>query len=327
MNETKGTPQTRARHSARGIAASGPAEPATQTTAPAGRTSADYVQMLRFPVLVGLSGFAVALTLMALWPRSSGPGIFNASGYGQLPWPVGSGSPPAVGAPGATGTATAANPSGTVSAGAGVVTASNPSSAASGARPSQPGATAPPPTGAGAPPAQQTTFSAVAGPGCTSGSVASFNAVGYWTGGEGAWLSDSGGLATSGCSGTFLAMPMSGNATQDGGNGGAWTFVTGANAGSCATSVYIPAVSNPVYNGGDPGYYSVQNSASGGSTLNTVAVNQEADAGEWVSLGKYSAPSSGVIEVELADRGIDFTSSGPDYAHFSVDAVQVVCTK
>ena len=192
MNETKGTSQTRARHSARGVTASASKpEGDAQSTAAAGRTSADYVQMLRFPVLVGLGGFAVALTLMALWPRSSGPQTFNASAYGQLPWPVGSGSPPVAGAPGVSGaatgaaTATGVGPSGgvSVSGGASGVMGASPSSGVSGVRPSQPGVTAPPP-GAGAPPAKQTTFSAVAGPGCTSGSDASFEAVGYWTGGE-----------------------------------------------------------------------------------------------------------------------------------------------
>jgi len=179
---------------------------------------------------------------------------------------------------------------------------------------------------AAAPGSGQATFSAVTGPSCQTSASASFTPVGYWTeNGLAGWLSHSGGLATAGCSGTFLAMPMSGASTTSGGNGGSWLFTPGPSAGTCTASVYIPAVSDPVYNGGDPAYYSVSDAATGGHTLGTVSVDQAADAGTWVPLGQYPIPAGGVLQIQLSDRGVDWTASGPDYAHFSVAAARLDC--
>jgi hypothetical protein len=171
----------------------------------------------------------------------------------------------------------------------------------------------------------QATFSAVTGPSCPTSATASFNPVGYWTdSGLAGWLSHSGGLASEGCSGTFLAMPMSGDTTSAG-DGGSWLFTPGISAGTCTAAVYIPAVSNAVYNGGDPAYYAVSDALTGGRTLGTTSVDQAADAGKWVPLGQYPVPAGGVLQIQLSDRGVDWTASGPDFAHLSVDAARLDC--
>ena len=259
------------------------------------RTAGGLLRSLGQPLLVATGAFAVTGVVTALWFPGSSPSpttVAAVAGSAQ-PFPIIVATPGGasqVPAPAVAPTAASASPPATV-----------PGSGAS-------------------------TFSAVTGPSCRSTASASFSPVGYWTdGGLDGWLSDNGGLASAGCTGTFLAMPMSGDSTTSAGNGGSWLFNPGASAGTCAASVYIPAVANAVYNGGNPAYYSVSDALTGGQTLGSVSVNQGTASGTWVSLGQYPVPASGVLDIQLSDRGVDWTADGPDYAHISVDAAQLDC--
>jgi hypothetical protein len=269
--------------------------PADSPRPAAARAATGLLPGLARPLLVATAAFAVSGIATALWYPGSAPSPAAATAAVGTAQPV-----PTVGTTPTGDSQPPVSPAATATAAAAAVAA--------------------------APGSGQTTFSAVTGPSCQTSATASFNPVGYWTeSGLTGWLSHSGGLASAGCSGTFLAMPMSGDSATSGGNGGSWLFTPGPSAGTCTASVYIPAVSDPIYNGGASAYYSVSDALTGGHTLGSATVDQAADAGKWVPLGQYPAPASGVIQIQLSDRGVDWTASGPDYAHFSVDAAQLTC--
>ena len=172
------------------------------------------------------------------------------------------------------------------------------------------------------------TFSATTGYGCGESSSLVFTQNGFYSDGKKGWIRlGSGGLNAAGCNDTFDAMPMSGSATSDDtSNYATWQFRTGAvQAGTCHVSIWIPADGNAEHVGGHPSTYLIYDSfAASGSAPFAVQVDQVANRGKWATATVRI--SSGAVTVKLLSRGIDYDSSGPDYAHHAVSAVHVDCT-
>lgn len=258
----------------------------------------------------------------AVFPHSTlGPGLPASSAAGLLPL----GGTPTRSAPaGAASSHTAVPHGGSGSAGSGHTsgsssTSSNTNTGAGTGSSKKSGAGV-----ASAPPAA--TFDAVGGGGC-SGSGTSFSTYGWYDDGESGYLSvGSGGLDGDGCNGSFVALPMSGDANIDDGNYMLWTFHTGSvGSGSCAVDVYIPNVDNTVEVGGDPSYYTVQDSAAAGSdTVGSFSVDQTSNLGRWAYGGTFRV-SGGVLAVMLHSRGIDWTATASTDAHHAADAIKVSC--
>jgi hypothetical protein len=87
----------------------------------------------------------------------------------------------------------------------------------------------------------------------------------------------------------------------------------------------VPSDPSPEHAGGHPAVYQVYGSAGvSGTPVGSFAIDQQANRGQWVSGGNWPV-TSGVLTVKVDSRGIDWTNSGPDYAHIAVSAVSVTC--
>ncbi|MFJ5229313.1 hypothetical protein ACIQBJ_05365 [Kitasatospora sp. NPDC088391] len=169
-------------------------------------------------------------------------------------------------------------------------------------------------------------FSAVAGTGCTNAGTG-YDQNGWYTEGSTGWTSSStGGYAGSGCSGKYVSLPMSGNASKDAGKSVLWAFTTNpVPSGTCRISVYIPNNGDVKAVGGKPAYYTVQRYfTTGEGTISAFTIDQTANRGKWVNAGTFPA-TNGKIAVMLHDRGIDF-GSGAEQAHHAASAVRADCS-
>jgi hypothetical protein len=168
----------------------------------------------------------------------------------------------------------------------------------------------------------------MAGYGCGVTTTASFTEHGWWSQGlDGFIRVPSGGPRAPGCDGSFDAMPMSGSATSDDPDNYAWwSFSTSpVTNGGCNIGVYVPDDPSPQHVGGHPAVYQVYGSPGvSGTPLGSFAIDQPANRGQWVSGGNWPV-TGGTLTVKVDSRGIDWNSSGPDYAHIAVSAVRVSC--
>jgi hypothetical protein len=173
-------------------------------------------------------------------------------------------------------------------------------------------------------------YTGIAAYGCAGAADRGIDVVGYhYDGTVAEWYHrGSGGYTAAGCSGVFVAMPMSGSATADDPtNRVVWWFHVGTAPSSCTVSVYVPSAANPNDVAGHPAYYFVYpNSAASGTALGGFTIDQTAHRGSWVKAGTF-AVTTGYLAVKLASRGVDFTSSGPDYHHLGASAAEVSCTR
>jgi hypothetical protein len=186
-------------------------------------------------------------------------------------------------------------------------------------------------SGAMAASAPVTTFSGIAGYGCSNSTAASFTGVGFTGGGSDDWDVVAGDDGTgSGCSNGFLAMPMSGTAGQDGANRGLWAFDDAASSSvTCSVRVYIPlphSASGDYEVGGTAAVYGV---FDGTSTADAVqvgqfTVDQAAHRGGSV-LETGFAVDQPLLVVRLYDRGVDYTST-PNLM-YGVAAIRATCTR
>ena len=177
-------------------------------------------------------------------------------------------------------------------------------------------------------------WTAVAGPTCAAASTG-FTAVGYSTAAVSAqttgWsTSASGGYTGGGCTGGFLSMPMSGNATAyDSSRTALWNFDPGSRyaAASCRLSVYVPDNAAIGFVGGDPAYYyfygTRYSAGSKAAPLGSFQVGQVSQLGDWVS-GPAFHITTGQVTVRLIDAGVDQTTATMD-AHLAAAQVRLTC--
>jgi translation initiation factor IF-2 len=156
-----------------------------------------------------------------------------------------------------------------------------------------------------------TTLTEVAGPSCASG-ASSFTKVGYYTGTaqpSADWnTSKTGGYVGDGCTGGFVSLPLSGEATAyDSDRYALWTFHLSAaldKKASCRISTYVPDVKALSAVGGKPAryYYYGTAYASTAKSLGTYTVNQVDSRGKWVPDSSLTV-TGGVLSVRLVDAG------------------------
>jgi hypothetical protein len=176
----------------------------------------------------------------------------------------------------------------------------------------QPGA-APPPR----------TYTAVTGEGCSQTADHGYFRKGFapdWR------TRTSGGLATDGCHGAVVAVPMSGDARKDDNdNVVVWWFKTApVTGGTCAVSVYVPDTGDASDSAGRPAHYLVFGSDNAtGATIAEFDVDQTRNRGRWVDAGRFA--TGGRLSVRMVTRGVDF-GPGRDGAHLGVSALRTNCT-
>ena len=172
-------------------------------------------------------------------------------------------------------------------------------------------------------------YQGIAGPGCANAGGAAFNGIGFDGGGSDDWDVVDGDDGTgSGCSDGFLAMPMSGEATQDAENRGQWVFDTGLSSGTCTVTVYIPQPQTPADDyevDGTAAFYGVFDgtSARNAPQIGQFTVNQLLYLGGSVVEGSFEISGPDLV-VRLFDRGVDYLST-PN-AMYGVAAVQADCS-
>jgi len=177
-------------------------------------------------------------------------------------------------------------------------------------------------------------WTVVAGPTCSAAST-SFAATGYSTAAFSALLSgwstaDHGGYNGEGCTGGFLSMPLSGQATNyDATRFALWKFTLAASltSASCRLSAYVPDGNSIVSVGGDPArYYYYGGDYSAGSTASALGgfqVDQVSNRGRWVTGPAFRA-DTGKVTVRLFDAGLNQTSA-TENAHVAVAQVRLTC--
>lgn len=156
-----------------------------------------------------------------------------------------------------------------------------------------------------------TTLTEVAGPSCTS-TAASFTKVGYYTGTAQAsadWTTSStGGYTGDGCTGGFVSLPLSGDATAyDSDRYALWTFHLSTaldKSASCRISTYVPAVKASSAVDGKPAHYYYYGTAyaSTAKSLGTYTVDQVSSRGKWVPDSSLTV-TGGLVSVKLVDAG------------------------
>ncbi len=172
--------------------------------------------------------------------------------------------------------------------------------------------------------ASSVVFSAVAGPDCDNGR---FQKNGYFTNGKKGWTSSSGGYSGSGCGGSYLSVPMSGD-SHDKGNSVNWLFDTSANAKQCGISVYIPRNSSLQKVGGDPSYYTVYKyfTPKSSNQIGSFSIRQVDNQGGWYNVPGTFPVTNQKLAVQLHDQGYDWHGDTSTYAHHAASALKVSCT-
>ncbi|MFF5076589.1 hypothetical protein ACFY36_06030 [Actinoplanes sp. NPDC000266] len=262
------------------------------------------------------------------------------SGTPVKPAPAQAGAPGAKGAPGAPGPQGAPGPNGITVADQAAAPATGATTQATTAPrpasttgPAATAAAAPPATQAAAAPATEakkaTTYSGVAGRGCSSaGSV--YTEHGWYTSGNAGWWTLANGSYTgNGCNGQFTDMPMSGSASSDdAGQAIVWGFSVGGTAQSCTLSLFVPTSASARDVAATAAHFAV---VHGNTIGNTTYVNPSGDHtvsqrdhhSSWVGLGTYPV-HNGMIGVKLTNRG---NPSGypVTYPHLAGGAVRAQC--
>jgi hypothetical protein len=154
-------------------------------------------------------------------------------------------------------------------------------------------------------PKPRPTYVAVGGEDCHHTTTQGYYRVGTYSDGSSGWYRRSGGWNQNGCRGTFMAMPMSGSATQSDPQAYAvWWFKTGpVTTGQCSVSVYVPTGSARDV-AGRPAYYQVVRGEHDMHVVRQFTVDQAANHGRWVNAGSYPV-SNGVFALRLVNRGVD----------------------
>lgn len=167
-----------------------------------------------------------------------------------------------------------------------------------------------------------TTYSAIAGPGCSGNNDAhNWYSQGVYRDGTAGWYDITGGHRGDGCSGSALAMPMSGSSTATGRNYVVWWFETAPVVnGTCTFSVLVPNSGSARDVAGNPAVYKVLGGRTSTSPYAQFSINQTANRGRWVGTGAV-AVRNGAISLHLQDSGRD-----PNGEHIGAAQVRVNCT-
>jgi hypothetical protein len=167
------------------------------------------------------------------------------------------------------------------------------------------------------PPVAPPTFTAVSGWDCVTGADRGFEATGrtasWYTVARGGWAAD-------GCHGTFVAIPLSGDATTyDQSQSALWSFTPGAAMHQCELAVYIPNGEHPTDSAATAAQFAVLDGS--GQTFASFVVDETRDRGTWKVVGTFPTSQNG-ISVQLTNQGIP---SSPD-ARLAVTQVRATCT-
>src|SRR5690606_33348051 len=120
----------------------------------------------------------------------------------------------------------------------------------------------------------------------------------YTQGKDRSWWTGTGGAA--GCGGAALALPTSGNLSQDTDDYVVWWFETDPVVnGSCVVDVYIP---NTTFASAQAARYKILRGRVSSTVIAAFTVDQTVNRGRWVRLGSVSITGGG-ISVHLANRG------------------------
>ena len=163
--------------------------------------------------------------------------------------------------------------------------------------------------------AAPTSFMAVAGPAC-DGTGATFTESGFsldaakpttqWE------VRSTGGYKGASCSGGYVAMPVSGEASAvDTNRFALWSFTLGpglSTKASCKLEVYVPnSVDHGLVGGAPADYYyydAVYTSQTSPKPLGGFAVYQTTDRGRWLVAKTFSV-TTGVVSLRLIDAGAE----------------------
>ncbi|WP_326550295.1 hypothetical protein [Micromonospora sp. NBC_01813] len=170
--------------------------------------------------------------------------------------------------------------------------------------------------------ARAVTYSAIAGPGCASNDSAhNWYAWGVYRDGTAGWYDINGGFGGDGCSGSAMAMPMSGGTGATGKNYVVWWFETApVVAGSCTFSIYVPTGGSARDVAANPAVYKVLGGRTSTTAYARFSINQAANRGRWVGVGPVEV-RNGAISLHLEDSGRD-----PNGEHIGVAQARVSCT-
>ena len=185
-------------------------------------------------------------------------------------------------------------------------------------------------------PAAATSYTGVAGPDCT-GTGANFTESGFalastdpateWT------VSAGGGFKGAGCTGGYISMPVSGNATAiDTSRYTTWSFTLGAGLlakASCKLEVYVPSDTSSALVGGNPAYYyyygSVYTASNSPKPLGDFAVYQTGNRGRWLAARTFTV-TTGVVVVRMVDAGVDKGAGASGIVRDAAAQVRLTCS-
>lgn len=139
--------------------------------------------------------------------------------------------------------------------------------------------------------------------------------------GTAGWYDINGGFGGDGCSGSAMAMPMSGGTGATGKNYVVWWFETApVVAGSCTFSIYVPTGGSARDVAANPAVYKVLGGRTSTTAYARFSINQAANRGRWVGVGPVEV-RNGAISLHLEDSGRD-----PNGEHIGVAQARVSCT-
>ncbi|WP_251020194.1 adhesin [Streptomyces sp. ISL-98] len=173
------------------------------------------------------------------------------------------------------------------------------------------------------PPARHPSYTAWAGPGCSSGHYREF---GRFENGDAGWYTvNSGGYTGTSCDGRFTAVPMSGAPDRDRGNTATWSWTVGDGFEQCALAVYVPDSGRDLDVAGNPTFYRVLADADDNeSSYAAFGVRQTVHRGSLVSVGSYDVKGD-AFAVQLIDRGRDWGDEDLVGAHHAAAQMKISC--
>lgn len=111
-----------------------------------------------------------------------------------------------------------------------------------------------------------------------------------------------GGWAEDGCHGTFEAIPLSGNDSQETpGQAAVWWFVPGPGYARCELAIYVPKPVRAQDAAATRATYAIR-AGRGGGPVGEFVVDQTAMAGKWVSAGTFPSGPEG-LAIRIGNRG------------------------
>ncbi|MBT2398617.1 adhesin [Streptomyces sp. ISL-100] len=175
------------------------------------------------------------------------------------------------------------------------------------------------------PPARHPSYTAWAGPGCSSGS-SHYDESGRFENGDAGWYTvESGGYEGGSCDGSFTAVPMSGAPDKDRGNTTTWSWQVGDGFDECALAVYVPKSHRDLDVAGNPTFYRLlADPEDEDSSYAAFAVRQTAHRGSLVSVGSYEVKGDR-FAVQLIDRGRDWGDEDLVGAHHAAAQMKITC--